>query len=227
MRLWTLCICFVYATIGYFLYGWGAQHELHWITIAIGICCVIAHQVSVCSVATAYAMDSFPGVSSRHQRSILSLLTMPRYPVSSSWCSRSAPRASISPSLIRSSHSSMLRVMAGHSRSLGCGKYTTITKVAKCTDVDPPQCPREHGWRRYHDHLRQDLASALRRSLLYFSKRTWRGRIRAMARYGVHRGDICPRIRAQTGLLVRAARAHRQRWCHLDGKLFDAALKIA
>lgn len=63
MRLWTLCICFVYAAIGYFIYGWGAQHELHWITIAIGICAVIAHQVSVCSVATAYIMDSFPGVS--------------------------------------------------------------------------------------------------------------------------------------------------------------------
>ena len=63
MRLWTLILCFIYAAVGYFIYGWGAQHELHWIAIAIGICAVISHQVSVCSVATAYAMDSFPGVS--------------------------------------------------------------------------------------------------------------------------------------------------------------------
>lgn len=63
MRLWTLPICFVYAAVGYFLYGWGAQTGASWVTIAIGIGCMIAHQVSACSIATAYAMDSFPGVS--------------------------------------------------------------------------------------------------------------------------------------------------------------------
>jgi hypothetical protein len=63
MRLWTLGFCFIYSTVGYNLYGWGAEKGLHWITIAIGVGCMIAHQVSACSVATAYAMESFPGVS--------------------------------------------------------------------------------------------------------------------------------------------------------------------
>lgn len=63
MRLWTLCISFVYAAVGYFLYGWGAQYGMHWITIAFGIGCMISHQVSACSIATAYAMDCFPGIT--------------------------------------------------------------------------------------------------------------------------------------------------------------------
>jgi NhaP-type Na+/H+ or K+/H+ antiporter len=33
MRLWTLCVCFVYAAVGYFLYGWGAQNEMSWVAI--------------------------------------------------------------------------------------------------------------------------------------------------------------------------------------------------
>ncbi|KAK5131150.1 hypothetical protein LTR08_001298 [Meristemomyces frigidus] len=63
MRLWTLCFSFLYAAVGYLLYGWGAQNGLNWFTIAFGVGCMIAHQVSACSVATAYAMDCFPGIS--------------------------------------------------------------------------------------------------------------------------------------------------------------------
>lgn len=63
MRFWTLCLSFVYAALGYMLYGWGAQKGMNWFTIAFGVGCMIAHQVSACSIATAYAMDCFPGVS--------------------------------------------------------------------------------------------------------------------------------------------------------------------
>ncbi|KAM0723140.1 hypothetical protein Q7P37_001340 [Cladosporium fusiforme] len=63
MRLWTLCISFIYAGLGYLLYGWGAEKGLHWMAVAFGLGCMIAHQVSACSIATAYAMDSFPGIS--------------------------------------------------------------------------------------------------------------------------------------------------------------------
>lgn len=62
MRLWTLGLCMVYAAVGYFLYGWGAQTGAHWITIAIGVGCMITHQVSACSIATAYIMECFPGI---------------------------------------------------------------------------------------------------------------------------------------------------------------------
>ncbi|KAH9819816.1 MFS general substrate transporter [Teratosphaeria destructans] len=63
MRLWTLCISSLYAATGYFLYGWGAEEGANWSSIAFGIGCVISHQVSACSVATAYAMECFPGIS--------------------------------------------------------------------------------------------------------------------------------------------------------------------
>jgi MFS family permease len=63
MRLWTLCLSFVYAGLGYLLYGWAADSGLPWISVAIGLGAMIAHQVSACSIATAYAMDCFPGVS--------------------------------------------------------------------------------------------------------------------------------------------------------------------
>lgn len=63
MRLWTLCISFIYAGLGYMLYGWAADFGLPWIAVAIGLGAMIAHQVSACSIATAYAMDCFPGVS--------------------------------------------------------------------------------------------------------------------------------------------------------------------
>lgn len=62
MRLWTLCFSFVYAAVGYMLYGWGAQYEMHWMTIAFGVGCMIAHQVSACSIATAYAMECFSNI---------------------------------------------------------------------------------------------------------------------------------------------------------------------
>ncbi|EXJ86150.1 hypothetical protein A1O1_06520 [Capronia coronata CBS 617.96] len=63
MRLWTLGFSFVYAAVGYQLYGWGADFGMHWMTIAFGVGAMIAHQVSACSIATAYAMECFPGVS--------------------------------------------------------------------------------------------------------------------------------------------------------------------
>ncbi|KAL6246911.1 hypothetical protein RBB50_006218 [Rhinocladiella similis] len=63
MRLWTLCFSFVYAAVGYQLYGWGANGGLHWMTVAFGVGCMIAHQVSACSIATAYAMECFPGIA--------------------------------------------------------------------------------------------------------------------------------------------------------------------
>jgi MFS family permease len=66
MRLWTLCLSFVYAAVGYQLYGWGAHYGMHWMTIGFGVGCMIAHQVSACSIATAYAMECFPGVSFSH-----------------------------------------------------------------------------------------------------------------------------------------------------------------
>jgi MFS family permease len=62
MRLWTLCFSFVYAAVGYFLYGFGAQSGAHWMTIAFGVGSMIAHQVSACSIATTYAMECFPGI---------------------------------------------------------------------------------------------------------------------------------------------------------------------
>lgn len=62
MRLWALCASAVYAALGYFLYGWGARQGAHWLTVAVGVGAMIAHQVSACAVATAYAMDCFPAV---------------------------------------------------------------------------------------------------------------------------------------------------------------------
>ncbi|KAH9892192.1 MFS general substrate transporter [Xylariomycetidae sp. FL2044] len=63
MRLWMLIPCAVYAALGYMLYGWGAQTGAHWISIAIAVCAMIAHQVGACAIATAYAMECFPGIS--------------------------------------------------------------------------------------------------------------------------------------------------------------------
>ncbi|KAB5542553.1 major facilitator superfamily domain-containing protein [Coniochaeta sp. 2T2.1] len=63
MRLWMLVPCAVYAGLGYMLYGWGAQKGAHWITVAIGVGGMISHQVGACAIATAYAMECFPGIS--------------------------------------------------------------------------------------------------------------------------------------------------------------------
>ena len=59
MRLWTYTICLPLAAVGYFVYGWGATAGVHWIAIAVGLCCMIAQQVSATSIATAYAMECF------------------------------------------------------------------------------------------------------------------------------------------------------------------------
>ena len=75
MRLWTLCISFIYAGIGYLLYGWAADAGLPWIAVAIGLGAMIAHQVSACSIATAYAMDCFPGVSKLQPALHITVLT--------------------------------------------------------------------------------------------------------------------------------------------------------
>ena len=74
MRLWTLCISFIYAGIGYLLYGWAADAGLPWIAAAIGLGAMIAHQVSACSIATAYAMDCFPGVSKAESETQVAVL---------------------------------------------------------------------------------------------------------------------------------------------------------
>ncbi|KAK6603112.1 hypothetical protein H4I96_05880 [Botrytis cinerea] len=50
VRLWTLTASFLYAAVGYMLYGWGAQTQASW-------------QVSACTIATPYAMESFPGLA--------------------------------------------------------------------------------------------------------------------------------------------------------------------
>lgn len=63
MRLWALLFSFVYAVVGYMLYGWGAEFGMHCMTIAFGLGCMIAHQVSACSIATTYTIECFPGIS--------------------------------------------------------------------------------------------------------------------------------------------------------------------
>lgn len=106
MRLWTLCLCAVYAATGYFLYGWGAQNGMSWVTIAFGVGCMIAHQVSACSVATAYAMECFPGVSVLCQHfSRLMLTNCARSPGSSWLFLPFAALASTLPSATASSRS--------------------------------------------------------------------------------------------------------------------------
>lgn len=62
MRLWAFDLPTLLAAVGYFLYGWSATAGSHWITIAIGLCCMIAQQVSAASIATAYAMECFDQV---------------------------------------------------------------------------------------------------------------------------------------------------------------------
>ncbi|TGO34026.1 hypothetical protein BHYA_0215g00020 [Botrytis hyacinthi] len=63
MRLWTLTASFIYAAIGYILYGWGAQTQPSWVAVSIGLGALIAQQVSACTIATAYAMECFPGLA--------------------------------------------------------------------------------------------------------------------------------------------------------------------
>ncbi len=63
MRLWILSLAFVYGAVGYFMYGWAASYGKSWVLIAVGLGGMIAQQVSAASVATAYAMECFEGVS--------------------------------------------------------------------------------------------------------------------------------------------------------------------
>lgn len=62
MRIWAYIFPFFFGAIGYFLYGWAATNGSHWMAIAVALCCLIAQQVSITSLATAYAMECFDGV---------------------------------------------------------------------------------------------------------------------------------------------------------------------
>ncbi|KAI9925610.1 hypothetical protein ASPWEDRAFT_114297 [Aspergillus wentii DTO 134E9] len=63
MRLWAYVFSFILGAVGYFTYGWGATAGDHWMSIAVGLCCLIAQQVSATSIATAYAMECFDRIS--------------------------------------------------------------------------------------------------------------------------------------------------------------------
>lgn len=61
-RLYVIIIPFIYAASGYMMYGWGSQKEDPWPVIAVGLALLIAHQVSISGIATAYAMECFQGI---------------------------------------------------------------------------------------------------------------------------------------------------------------------
>ncbi|KAJ5153092.1 uncharacterized protein N7482_009570 [Penicillium canariense] len=63
MRIWTYIFPLCFGAVGYFTYGWAATNGDNWISIAVALCCLIAQQVSVTSLATAYAMECFDGIS--------------------------------------------------------------------------------------------------------------------------------------------------------------------
>ncbi|KAJ5886563.1 uncharacterized protein N7473_009237 [Penicillium subrubescens] len=63
MRIWAYIFPFCFAAVGYMTYGWAATNGDHWMAIAVGLCCLIAQQVSITSLATAYAMECFDGIS--------------------------------------------------------------------------------------------------------------------------------------------------------------------
>ncbi|KAI5299314.1 hypothetical protein KEM56_003341, partial [Ascosphaera pollenicola] len=63
MRLWGYPICFVFSTVGYFTYGWSATAGRHWMSLAVALCLMIGQQVAQTSIATAYAMECFDGLS--------------------------------------------------------------------------------------------------------------------------------------------------------------------
>lgn len=64
MRIWAYIFPFCFAAVGYMTYGWAATYGDHWMAIAVGLCCLIAQQVSITTLATTYAMECFDGVSS-------------------------------------------------------------------------------------------------------------------------------------------------------------------
>ncbi|KAL1852170.1 hypothetical protein Plec18170_005894 [Paecilomyces lecythidis] len=63
MRLWMFILPFIAGGVGYFAYGWCAEAGASWVGIAFGLGCMIAQQVSATTIATAYAMECFDGVS--------------------------------------------------------------------------------------------------------------------------------------------------------------------
>ncbi|OJJ82543.1 putative MFS transporter [Aspergillus glaucus CBS 516.65] len=63
MRLYTYIFSLLLAAVGYFTYGWAATAGSHWMAVAVGLCCMIAQQVSATSIATAYAMECFDQIS--------------------------------------------------------------------------------------------------------------------------------------------------------------------
>lgn len=128
MRLWAYALCILLAGVGYFTYGWGATAGSHWMAIAVGLCCMIAQQVSATSIATAYAMECFDQVFLLRPVLIKAVCrvadwgcVMGRYRANSSSFSPSVHRSSTSPSLSPCSISSTRRITAGLSRSLGSG----------------------------------------------------------------------------------------------------------
>lgn len=62
MRIWAYIFPFIFGAVGYFTYGWAATSGEHWMAIAVALCCLIAQQVSMTSLATTYAMECFDGV---------------------------------------------------------------------------------------------------------------------------------------------------------------------
>lgn len=62
MRLYAYIFSLLLAAVGYFTYGWAATAGSHWMAVAVGLCCMIAQQVSATSIATAYAMECFDQV---------------------------------------------------------------------------------------------------------------------------------------------------------------------
>ncbi|KAJ6131682.1 hypothetical protein N7471_006897 [Penicillium samsonianum] len=63
MRIWAYIFPFIFGAVGYFTYGWAATNGEHWIAVAVALCCLIAQQVSITSLATTYAMECFDGIS--------------------------------------------------------------------------------------------------------------------------------------------------------------------
>jgi hypothetical protein len=79
MRLYMLVPCALFASVGYFTYGWGAEAGSPWIIIGVGIAAMIAHQVGACSIATAYAMECFPQVNYFNRLSFTVLLILAQW----------------------------------------------------------------------------------------------------------------------------------------------------
>jgi hypothetical protein len=54
MSLRILCISFVHAVFGYSLYGGDIQSRAHLMTTALGVGCMIAHQVNVPAICSSF-----------------------------------------------------------------------------------------------------------------------------------------------------------------------------